>query len=516
MSVEQNVALNNELYQNITLEEVNALSRQLVTDKNMIIAVSAPEKEGLIIPESAELLALLDMVKKSAITPYLDATTDEPLLGKLPPAGKIKSEKNYPALGIKVWTLSNGVKVYTKQTDFKNDEVSIRAFSPGGTSLYSLADLFEAREAASVVAESGVGSFTSSALEKKLSGKLLSLDPYISATDEGLRGNSSKADLETLMQLIWLYSTSPKVDKDSFASWKSRTRAYMENEVLDPEKAYNDSTQALIYNHHPRSKDMSALDLEALDMNRIIQIYQERFGNAADFSYIIVGNFDEKILRSLCEKYLAALPSTGKQEKVTDTGIRYTKGKHDLKVYKGQDQKSTVQYIISGTAKYSSQTRSELYNLTYLLNEKLRENIRETRSGVYFVGAWPQLKQYPVPTYQITIYMQCAPERVEELSAAIISTLDSLKTGSIDAKYVNAVKMTRTKKLETDKKENQWWMNNIYEQAWNKQPLAGMLVDEQVINKMSIRSLQKSTAKYLMHDKNLLRSVLLPEDWKDK
>lgn len=510
MSIEQNVTLNKQLYNEISLDDVNLMCRELITDNNLVIAVSAPEKEGLVIPSESDILGLFAQVKEAEITNYEDTVSDEALLKADLKPGKVVSEKTYAKPGIKEWKLNNGIKVLYKQTNFKNDEVLLKAFSIGGTNQYNLDDLYEAREAAGIIVESGVNGFDATTLKKKLAGKIANVEPYIYANEEGFNATCSKADMETMFQLIYLYATAPKLDEQSFASWKSRTNSWMQNDALNPESSYNDSVYATMYDHHPRAKNMKAEDLPGLDMNRVLQIYKERFADFSDFTFIIIGSFDEKMLKSYCETYLANLPVKDLDEKIIDTGLRYAKGKKAIKVYKGQDEKSIAQFSITGTCKFDDKIESRISNLTYLLNEKLRENIRETRSGVYFVGAWDNERKYPVPSYQISIYMQCAPDRVEELSDAVISTLDSLKAGKFDEKYVNVVKVTRQKKLETDMSENRWWLDSVYETAWNQLPLDGLLNDKQSIDKLNLKELQKVAKEYLNQDTNLVWGVLYP------
>jgi zinc protease len=255
---------------------------------------------------------------------------------------------------------------------------------------------------------------------------------------------------------------------------------------------------------------MKAEDLSALDMNRILQIYKDRFADLSDFTFIFVGSFDEQQLKSLCEKYLANLPAKGRKDKIIDTGVRFINGKNAIKVYQGQDEKSIVQMTISGECKIDETTSYKISNLRYLLDEKLRENIRESRSGVYYVGAWDEERMYPVPFYQINIYMQCSPDRVDELSGAVVSTLDSLKTGLIDNKYVNVIKNTRQKKWETDITENRWWLDTIHETAWNDMPLNKILDNKNIFEKLTAKELRNEAKQYLIQDKNLTIGILYP------
>jgi len=510
MSVEQNVLLNRSLYSGISLDEVNRLCRELVTDANMVIAVSAPEKDDLTLPSETELKALTTQVNASQITAYEDKVSEDELLSALLKPGKIKSEKNYKKVGVKEWTLSNGIRVLFKKTDFKNDEILLRALSPGGASLYDVEDMFEAREAAGIVSGSGVDGFDASSLEKKLTGKIARVQPYIDREFEGFYASCSAVDMEMMFKLIYLYATSPRLDAESFSAWQARTNSWLQNEALSPESCFNDSVNAFQSNYHYWTKTMKAADLQNIDMDRVLQIYKERFADFSDFSFIIVGSFDEKQLKGFCTKYLANLPAKNVKENFRDIGIRMNPGKKEQMIYKGQDPKSIVIYDISAEGPLDRKAGSQLRKLSMLLNEKLRENIRESRSGVYFIGAWAEVKPYPVPSYDLSIYMQCAPERVDELSDAVIATLDSIKAGQFDEKYANVVNMTRQKQAETSLKENRWWLNSIFDQVYNSLPVNDLFIDREINENVTLKELQTTAKQFLKHDTNLLRSVLYP------
>jgi zinc protease len=510
MGIEQNVMLNRALYDSITLEEVNQAIHELVTDENLVIAVTAPLKPGLSLPAEEDLLAQVRQAREMDLVAYEDVfSTDELMTQQLKP-GKVTSEKTYKKIGARQWTLSNGVKVLLKKTDFKNDEIMLRAYSPGGVSLYETEDIFEAREAAGIITDSGVNGFDSTTLKKKLSGKIVNVSPFIDDDREGFTANCSPSDMETMFQLIYLYATAPRFDADSFTGWIARTHSWMQNEALSPESAFTDSMYAFFYNRHPRTARMKADDLNRLDMQRVMQIYLERFSDFSDFTFVIVGNFDEKTLKDYSARYLANLPAKGIREQVRDNGVRYAEGKQDLHVYKGQDAKSIVMFALPAITSIDLKTSVQLGNLTMLMNEKLRENIRETRSGVYFVGAWQDYNPLPVPNMVISVYMQCAPERVDELSDAVVATLDSLKAGLFEEKYINTIKTTRLKRLETDVRDNRWWMSNIYSALWNGYPLNDMLKEREAVKHLTLKELQHTAARFLNHDNNLLRAMLFP------
>ncbi len=511
IDIEQTISLYNVIIDSISMDDINQVCRELITDNNLVVTVSGPDKQELQYPTEAEILTAINLAAREELISYDDRVRTENLFDVNLKPRFAKSEKQYKNLGLKEWKLSNGVKVLLKQTDFMNDEVLLQAYSPGGYNLYSLEDKFTASSAAEAVKDSGVGIFDATTLVKKLTGKIADITPYIYDSEEGFTGNCSKLDLETMFQLIYLYATSPRLDEESFTSWKARTKSWLDNTALNPRSCFNDSVTATLYNHHPRAREMKVQDLEKIEWRRMLEIYQDRFSDFSDFTFVIVGNFDEKILKDYCEKYLANLPSKNRKEKMIDTGMRYAQDINEIKVYKGQDEKSTVEFYFNGSCKVNARTDFECKSLSSLLNEKLMDNIREARGGVYAIYAWDYETKYPIPSYLYTIFMQCAPDKAEELSIAVIGTLDSLKAGLISEKYVNVVKTTKQKQLETDLKDNNWWKERIYKVLQNNYPLNSILSDEKLINDLNLKKMQKTAKTYLNYDTNLVRGILYPE-----
>ncbi|MBM4399635.1 MAG: insulinase family protein [Candidatus Cloacimonetes bacterium] len=284
----------------------------------------------------------------------------------------------------------------------------------------------------------------------------------------------------------------------------------MQNSALDPQNSFFDSLTVFFTGNNPRNRKMKPEDLPSLDMQRVLQIYKDRFADFTDFTFVIVGSFDEKQLKNLCTKYLANLPAKGRKESFRDTGGRFTKGKQNFNVYLGQDEKSTVFFTVAEYMQTDRNTSFELNSLSYLIDEKLRENIREARSGVYYIGTWTEINDYPVQHITVNGYMQCAPERVDELSLATYQTLDSLKAGLFEEKYVNVVKMTLQKRFETSIRENRWWLDNIAVQTRKGYPINELLADRNPQNRITYKTLKDAAIKYLLHDVNLLSGVLYP------
>ncbi len=510
MSPEQNYQLAGALFDTISLDDVNAVTQAMITDENMVLSLSGPEKEGFVYPTEAELLAVVKAVDPQTITAYEDKTVTEPLLSKIPKPGKIKKTKEFKESGIKAWTLSNGVTVYFKQTDFKKDEVYFNASSRGGFSLYPPTDALAAKEAGAIVAEAGFGNFDNTTIEKMLAGQVVRVNPNISMYSEGLQGMFSPKNMETAFQMIYQYVKAPRFNEDSFTSYVERNKAFLENKKNSPEEVFSDSLVAYVYNNNPYFTAETTQEWDKLSLDRVMEIYRERFSNFSDFNFYFVGNFDEQELKQMCLTYLANLPAKKTKESFRDIGANLILGKHEHTFNLGTDPKSMVYFVTGGDMKFSNRETEDLDAFCMLLNERLREKIREEMSGVYTIYASPNVLKYPHERYAIFIVMQCSPDRVEELSAAVIAILDSTKTGTVTEEEASFVRTTMLKNHEQSIITNRFWLNSISQNVYQEQAIDDFLKYQAWYKDITPESLAKTAAKYLNHDTNLLQVKQLP------
>ena len=306
--VEFDYAFSNQVVPAITLEEVNALATQWITDKNMVISVMALEAEGITVPHEQEIRDIIAAVKAENVQPYVDKVSDKPLIAEEPMPMPVDKKGKDKTLGTVEWTFENGVKVVMKQTDFKEDEVLLQAYSYGGSSLYPIKDLISVDFATQVVYQSGLGEFDRIALDKMLSGKIINLSPFISENAEGFYGNCSAKDLETMLQMIYLYFTAPRADETAYNSFMKMAKAMLDNRAVEPESALQDTAMVLLANHNPRVRPMTSGLLAEASLKRARSIFKERFGDPGSFTFYFVGNIDPATAKPMMEKYLGGLP----------------------------------------------------------------------------------------------------------------------------------------------------------------------------------------------------------------
>lgn len=494
----------------ITLKEINDFDNAFISDSNRVVVLTGPEKEGTTLPTEEVLRKIVNEVPKADLAPYQDKVTVFNWPGKKPVAGKIVKEEKDNTLNLTTWTLSNGVKVLLKPTDFKNDEIYAIAYSKGGHNFYSDADYFSALYASALVNESGIAGLSKNDLIKAFAGKEVSLTPFLNATSEGISGKTNPKDLETFFQLANLYFTQAKIDSIAFKSFITKTKSTLSTLKRNPQKYFEDQVSRILSNNNPRGGGFpDETDLDKINYKRSLDIFHDRFANAGDFDFIFVGSFDIEKIKPLVETYVASLPGTSVRETSKDLGIRPPKGAVKKEIYKGTDQKSNVNLTFTGAAKYSQQEEYLLQSLNDVLVIKLMESLREKKSGVYGVRSSGRISKYPYENYVEQITFQCAPENVDSLVLAAQVEVDKIKKNGVEAKDLNKVKETQKRELEVNLKSNVYWLNELADVVvYNNKPEDGKDNLKQ-IDQLSSKQLQEVAKKYF--GSNFARLVLYPE-----
>lgn len=442
----------------ITVAEINELAAKWVTDENRVVVVAAPEIEGSKIPDEAEILAVIDEVKKMKIEPYQDAVTNVPLVEYEPAGSKVIGEKNLEKVEAVEWVLENGATVVYKTTDFKDDEILFSAWSLGGNSLYGMKDDVSADVATDVLQLSGIAGFDKITLDKMLSDKVFRLSPGISQLRESFSGSSSVKDIETLLQMLYLYFTEPRFDSKSYQSFMTRMAGMLENKAASPESAFQDTMSVTMANYHERARPMTKEVLQEADFKRIQQIAKERFKNAADFKFFFVGNIKPEEFKPLVEKYIGGIPSVPEKEKWVDLGIEKPNGVIEKIVKRGEEDKS-IQYIVfHGDFDYNSQNQVQLDAVGKILSTRLLEVIREDKSSVYSIDASPSSTKFPDEEYTITVTYGTSPQKLDELKKTVFDIITQYKNNGPTAEEVAKAQEKMVREREVALRENGFWM----------------------------------------------------------
>lgn len=459
--IENDYALYKMLLPDISLDEVNAAVPETYTRGNNVFMINAPEKEGVSIPDDQEILVLSDDVATMDITPYVDNVSDEPLIANTLANGTIIQDTVYDNVGIKEWTLSNGVKVQFKVTDFKNDEILFSAQSPGGHSLTSDSNFLSAAYATAIITSSGLAQFDVNTFKKKMSGKVVSVRPWISNLQEGLSGNTRPEDLETLMQIIYLYFTQPRADSVGFNAFLQLQRGVLENRSASPEAAYRDTLNVTLANYHSRRRPMTIKRLQEINLDSAFSFYVDRFRDASDFTFFFVGAIDTAVFRPLVEYYLGSLPAFSRRETWRDIGVRTPENTVKKAIYRGVEPKSLTTISFSAPFDWTPYNEFILKSSVQAMRIKLREVLREDQSGTYGVRLSAGATHYPIEQAQLTISFGADPDRIDTLTTIVFDQIDSLKQFGLSDKYVKKVREILRRERETNLRKNRFWLGTM-------------------------------------------------------
>ncbi|MCP5520692.1 MAG: insulinase family protein [Verrucomicrobiales bacterium] len=459
----------------ITLDEVNTAAGRLITPTNRVILYSAPEKAGVSVPTEADILAVLHEAEAADVEAYRDELADAPLLDPLPEPRAVVRSEHIESIDLTLWVLANGARVWARPTDFKNDQVLMTASSPGGTSVVSDEDFVPAVTAPGLIGQSGVGAYDETQLRKKLAGKLVGVRASIGETTEGMTGTASPRDLETLFQLIHLYFTQPRADDRVFAATQTRLRDAVANRLNDPDEVFADELEVTLYGANPRHQPLSAAWIGHMDLERSLAVYRDRFANAGDFDFVFVGNFDPEMLKGLCERYLATLPSLDRPEAARFNGDDPVRGDVILRVFKGVEDKAAVQLLFAGDTPWREEDRLPVGAAVEVLRIRLRETLREEQGGVYGVGVSGGIQRWPKGTYSGRIAFGCDPARIDELVGVALAEVRSLQETGPRPEDLAKVKEIQLRTFERGQRENPFWLGNLEFRVRNDLDPAGIL-----------------------------------------
>jgi zinc protease len=459
LSTSTEYALNRDLLPRITLAEVDSAARRAFAATDRTVLVVAPDTTP--VPDERRLAAVVDSVSRATLTAYADTVSDAPLLDREPAPGRIVSTTTIPEIGVTEWRLQNGVRVVLKPTDFKRDEILLAGRSPGGTSLLPDSLLRHAQAAGAAVAVGGVGRLSATDLTKRLAGRAASVGTSVNDLGENVSGYASPRDVETLFQLVYLYMTQPRRDTAAWQAYLQRGRTAMRDRGASPEGAFRDTLGAVLTRNHVRERPFSAATFDSLSLDRSLAIYRERFADAGDFTFYLVGAFHPDSVRPYVERYLGGLPSTGRKETWRDVGVRPPPGVVQRTVRRGVEPKSRTSIVFNGPTPFDRRTSSLLRTLADVLEIRLRDRLREDLSGTYNVGVGAGITKEPTEEFRFSIDFGADPERLEELTRAVFAEIDSLKATGPTADELQKAREAQRREREVQIRENNWWMGAL-------------------------------------------------------
>lgn len=455
-----------EVLPQITLEEINGVAKKYLVDKNMLITVSGPEKEGLAHPTKGEILNIINDIKNADLKPYEDSFIAKSLLPEIPQKGYIVKRKVIEKLGAEELLLSNGIKVFIKQSDLNKESIVLNAHSWGGYSVLPNNQMANAKFFGSFIGSYGLSEFSSMDLGKLLDGKNTSVSTKLGELSESVSGSTMPKDIETMFQLVYLKFTAPRFDEKMYKSKYSRLKSYAESYGNDVDHAFKDSITLIMSDHHPRVLTMNKNILDNVSFEEINKIYKERFGNPGDFTFIISGDFEMETLNNLIETYIASLPVTDEKESYVDNKIKSPKDDVVNHFKLPMDTpKSSVYVNFHKEYKYSLKDEIQLYIIAKLLSKRYLEEIREKEGGTYGVGVKSSFKDHPYDELKLRLAFDCDPEKAEKLKTIALNEIDKLLAGEIVATDLEEIKQSINKSGKERLNDLSYWHDRLSDYA---------------------------------------------------
>ena len=472
-STEDAVARARAILATITADEVASIAKRWHNRENLAVIAILPEKEGVEPPTADGLLAVIDAVQSTKLpASRAEVVATRPLMETLPTPGTVKQASEIREVGITEWTLSNGIRVFLKPTNHSPDQILIAGYSWGGTSVLPDDALSHAALARVLPAVSGLGTFSSTGLRTAMVGKLVSSGMQVGPYTQGVSGRSTARDLETLLQLVNMHFTAPRVDTAAVRAWQRRTRTSIEGRDASPQSHFGDTVTKILSKGHPRSLPLRVEQVDSIDMGRALQIYTDRFADAGDFTFVVVGSFNVDSIRPLITRYLGGIPAKpNENDGWRDTGMRYPEGIVEKEFRFGREPRSRTAIVFHGPFTHPIESHFAVGAMAQVLTKRLRDRLREDLGGTYSIVARAAVHSIPERRYTVEIVFDAAPERTAELTKAIFDEVDKLRKSGPTKAEVDKVREESTRQMELAVKNNGFWLQTITSFVQTERPL---------------------------------------------
>lgn len=464
---EKELEIVRKLDKTVTIDDVNALAKTIITNQNQVVTMFGPDKNTFKMPTNSSIENAILKAQKQHYTPYKTQNTlTERLITKLPKPGSIISERTYK-YGYTEFTLSNGLKVYVRPTNFEPDEVNLKLFSLGGKNIYPDSEMPNLTYLMAGATIGGVAQYNDLTLEKMLAGKTATVTPFIDNDTRGMAGTSNVKDTKTLLELVYLYFTQPRKDPQAFKNLMEQQQEFLTNAHVNPMLAYNDTLHKVAYATN-RMASMDKEQLKRVNYNRIMHIYKELFANAANFKLILTGNININKLRPLLCQYIATLPSNNAKETIGTYEPKLVDGKKTYIFHKKQTTPTAITTIvIKGKMEYNNRNELLMDAIGQLLRIVYTEKVREDKGGTYSVQASGDLQHHPNDEALLRIAFQTDPQKYNSLIPIVYKELEKMATEGPSQQDLDKVKAYELKVYNQVLRMNNYWEYVLYTDLYN-------------------------------------------------
>ena len=446
----------------ISLDDVTALAKQRLGGEGEVVMAVMPQKDSVKVPQEADLRGALASADRVALTPWTDTTSTRTLVEKAPQPGTVVSRRELGDIGVTVVTFSNGVEAWLKPTDFKNDQILFTMYAPGGASLASQENYLQASFATHYIGLSGLGGIKATDLDKMLAGKRASAAPFISSATHGVSGQAAPGELETALQLLYLDFTAPGDDPDAFALMRRQLEAAVAYRGRSPGQVFGEKVEAINTSNHYTSEPLTTERIATLDRTKMLDFYRQRFANAADFTFFMVGAFKVDDVLPTLSTWVAGLPSTGqKTAAFKDIGVRFPTGIQKAEVQKGREPRAQTILSFFADPPFDPVEQERIIAATTVLETVLRDALREDLGQTYTVS----VAQVQSPPQRgdgyIAVQFGAAPENIGAMSDRVLKEVRRMQTEGPPEDLVAKAREGAKRDYETALKQNNYWLRRL-------------------------------------------------------
>ncbi|MFL6672575.1 MAG: M16 family metallopeptidase, partial [Massilia sp.] len=517
--IEAEYRLVQELLAGITLDEVNAAARRTIpVDAGKLVLYTGIDRADPAPPTGPQLLAAVAAAEGAQVGTRLEKTLATRLMEHPPAPGGIVAESSDKTLGLTRLTLSNGVKVILKPTDFRNDQVLMGAVRYGGQTLFGEKDIANARYASTLVGAMGLQDFTPLDLSKVLAGRVAAVGLSLGSYTDTVAGSAGAApeDIETMLQMLWLRFAGVRRDEDLYKSYMGKQAEVVRNLHSQPGARFNEAIVSTLYNNHPYAPHaVRPQDLAQVSLERSIDIYRQRFSSAKGLTFILVGSFDVAAIKPLLATYLATLPTPDIPIAYRDVGMRPVTGVVKREVKGGADPKSTVSLTFTGPAEYSHEELLRLSALVEVMNIRIVDVLREKLGLIYGGGMGRALNRIPYPHYSVAATLPTGPEKVDKVIAATFAEIERIKAEGPDPADLDKVKRNWRQNYRRALRENGYWLQRLQASELDGTDPARILASETEADALTVDEVKAAAKRYFNTD-NYVQVVLNPTSQESK
>lgn len=510
IGIEVRAPLVQGLLPQITLNDVNPFAGQWMTDANRVILASAPAKPGRTMPTRDALVAAIEGVRNQTVAAYVDANATAPLVASVPAPGRIVARDSIPSLGVLDWRLSNGARVLIKPTTFKTDEVLFGGVSPGGVGEIPVSEYFSALIGPQLLERGGAGSLDAVALRNLMQDKAAAVSASVSQRGESVSGSASPTELRVLMELMWARVRTPRVDTAAVAAFKSQFSTLLANRNNQPGAVFADTIGVTMSQGHPLGQPLTSGLIDSLDINVGLRVFNDRFRDFSDFTFVFVGAIDVDSLSPLVEQWLASLPGSGRTETPVSIDIPPPTGKVEKVVRKGVEPRAQTQIIITGLRPWSRDDALRAVAITEILQMRVRDVLREDLGGTYGAGVGTSIDRIS-NRFQTALSFAADPARMDSLSGVALEVLRKFAAEGPTEDEIAKVRENLLRNRERAMTENGFWLSLLQSSVlWSDDPVESVESYTARVNALDAARIRE-LATTLLDETNLARFTLMPE-----